>query len=244
MPAIAIAIARLMSRPGALLPLLALLGCSSAAAPVTTIGFEAVTMPASGYIDAAAARMGHVVGGVTFATAYDEKYMTSSGVTLSSLTDTKTAGYKNAYSAFPGSGAGGSKIFAVLYPIGPTKPLVIFPSDVKPRSVAVANTTYAALSMQNGDQFARKFSAASKDFFTVEFTGYDANDQPTTVVQHDLADFRPSPPEGIQGGWVTVDLSALGKVRKINVDFQSSDVGTYGINTPLYVAIDDLGFEQ
>jgi hypothetical protein len=219
------------------LSVLALAGC----APATVVSFETVTLPDAGFLDGKATHPGLTVGDVTFASTYETTYGTSSGTTFSRLTHTTTAGYTNAYSAFPGRGAGGSQVFAVLYPTGTS--LITFDEDLDAVSVAVANTTYTALSMTNGDQFARKFTTAGQDHFEVIFTGLRADGGVSGTVTSYLADFRTATSPGILSTWATVDLTPLGKVRRIDVSFGSSDVGSYGINTPTYVAIDDLTFD-
>jgi hypothetical protein len=40
--------------------------------------------------------------------------------------------------------------------------------------------------------------------------------------------------------WTRVDLSALGTVDSVTFHFESSDIGEFGINTPLYFCLDDL----
>jgi hypothetical protein len=221
-------------------PLIAAVLALAACSTPTTVTFESLTLPDAGFLDGSGTHPGRVVDGVTFASSYETTYFTSSGTTFSRLKDTTTAGYLNPYSAFPGSGAAGSTTFAVLNPFGVGTPLLAFAADVAPGSVAVANTTYAALSMKNGDQFAKKFTAADHDFFDVVFTGLSADGGVTGKVTASLADFRTASSPGILATWATVDLAKLGSVRKIDVSFLSSDVGSYGINTPLYVAIDDL----
>jgi hypothetical protein len=94
--------------------------------------------------------------------------------------------------------------------------------------------------MKNGDQFAKKFTATDHDFFDVVFTGLAADGGVRGKVTASLADFRTASSPGVLATWATVDLAGLGTVRSIDVSFLSSDVGSYGINTPLYVAIDDL----
>lgn len=207
----------------------------------TLIDFESVSLPAAGYIDASTADPAHTINGVKFASHYDSTWGTSSGTTISSLKDTTTAGYTNAYSAYPGSGALSSVKFAVLNPSG-TDPIIDFQETVAVKSVYVANNTYAALSMQNGDAFAKKFTNADQDYFIVVFEGFDSTGTSTGKVEYYLADFRNGTNTGILASWAKVDLSPLGDVRKIGVSFKSSDVGTYGINTPLYVVIDNLEF--
>jgi len=220
--------------------LLDFLGLSSA-----VIDFESVTLPAQGYLDASTASPAHVIDGVKFLSHYDSTYSTSSGVTISSLTDTTTAGYSNPYSAYPGIGADGSAKFAIMNPpYGVTDPLIDFQETVEPKSVFVSNSTYAALSMKDGDAFAKQFKNEDQDYFIVIFEGFDAQGASTGTVKYYLSDFRDGTNKGIVDTWVKVDLSSLGKVREIGIDFESSDVGTYGINTPLYVAIDNLMYAK
>ena len=40
--------------------------------------------------------------------------------------------------------------------------------------------------------------------------------------------------------WRSWDLSALGKVNKIKIDFEGSDTGDWGLNTPAYLCIDNV----
>jgi len=40
--------------------------------------------------------------------------------------------------------------------------------------------------------------------------------------------------------WTKIPLYLLGKVYKLLITFDSSDKGAYGINTPLYLALDDF----
>jgi hypothetical protein len=227
---------------------LAVISCANPATvpsptATTTIGFENVTVSASGYTDASmiTPATALTVDGVNFLATYDSKYGTSSDTTISTKTDTTTSGYTNPYSAYPGSGAGRSKTFAVINPTVLGSSIIDFQADIAVKSVAVANTTYAALSMKNGDAFAKKF--ATGDYFDIVFSGINSSGASTGIVKYYLADFRTVGSAGILGSWATVDLGSLGTVRKIAVSFESSDVGSYGINTPLYVAVDNLAFE-
>ena len=71
----------------------------------------------------------------------------------------------------------------------------------------------------------------------------DANGADTGSVTFFLADYRFSDNalDYIVDEWTTVDLTALGmNTRSIELEFDSSDVGTFGFNTPTYVAMDNL----
>ncbi len=114
-------------------------------------------------------------------------------------------------------------------------------------SVWVCNTTYSYLAMKDGNGIAH----ALKDdngWFKVVFVAMDKNCKPTgKTVSYYLANFDASKPtesgldNEIRTGWNKVDLSGLGdNVCTVAIDFEGSDVGAYGINTPAYVALDDL----
>lgn len=114
-------------------------------------------------------------------------------------------------------------------------------------SVWVCNTTYSYLAMKDGNGIAH----ALKDdngWFKVVFVAMDKNCKPTgKTVSYYLANFDASKTKEsgldneIRTGWNKVDLSSLGdNVCTVAIDFEGSDVGAYGINTPAYVALDDL----
>ena len=105
----------------------------------------------------------------------------------------------------------------------------------------ITNSSYAYTSMKDGDSFAKKFGLG--DWFKLTITGYDANDEPTGTKEYYLADLRDADKAYIINDWRYVDLSGLGKVKKIGFDLSSTDTGDYGMNTPAYFCFDDFGTE-
>ena len=65
----------------------------------------------------------------------------------------------------------------------------------------VTNNTYAALSMWDGDAFAKKFSAEDEDYFIAVFEGINADGEITGTVNFYLADFRSGSNTGILDTW-------------------------------------------
>ena len=57
-----------------------------------------------------------------------------------------------------------------------------------------------------------------------------------------LADYRSSilANQYVVQAWTPVDLTGLGNAQSLNFVFESTDEGAYGINTPTYVALDNL----
>ena len=189
-----------------------------------------------------------VVDGAQFNNSYDPTFGVWSGWSISSMTDTTTPGYTNQYSAIPGSGADNSQTYAVGFtfgqnanPFNPSSSYINLAPGTKPESVQVTNTTYAYLSMLDGDQFSKKFGAG--DYFLLDVRGYTgAGGAGTEVGEVDfyLANFMGSNSD-IINTWQTLDLSSLAGAESLQFGLSSSDNDpVYGMNTPAYFAIDNL----
>ncbi|HEX5067829.1 MAG TPA: DUF4465 domain-containing protein [Myxococcota bacterium] len=173
------------------------------------------------------------------------------GFAYSQKTDSTTPGFGNQYSAWPGAGAGGSATYAIGFTGGAVGgsgvSTVDFGADVLLSSVSLTNATYAALSMRDGDGFAKKFGGASgndPDFLRLTISGLDAFGVEIGSLEFYLADFRfaDNGQDYIVDSWVSVDLSGLGPVRGLDFTMDSSDSAFGFLNTPAYFALDDLGY--
>ena len=107
------------------------------------------------------------------------------------------------------------------------------------------NTTYAALSMLNGDAFAKQFGGASgddPDWLLLTVAGYDAAGAPSGSIEVTLADYRfaDNALDYVLADWLWVDLSDLGSAESLDFVLSGSDVGDFGLNTPAYFALDGL----
>lgn len=171
------------------------------------------------------------------------------GFAYSQTTDTTSAGLANQYSAFPGSGAGGSATYGIGFTGGAVGgggiSTIDFGSAVALEGAWFTNTTWAALSMQNGDLFAKQFGGASgsdPDFLELTITGLDGLGVAIGSVVFALADFRfaDNGLDYIVEDWTFVDLSGLGVVHGLDFSLDSSDTSFGFLNTPAYFAIDDL----
>lgn len=165
-----------------------------------------------------------------------------SGFAYSKATDTTTPGYLNQYAAITGGGAGGSSTYAVGYDSATIQYGGLL--DLTGTGASITNTTYAALSMEDGDFFAKQFGGASgndPDWFEVTITGYAAGIATGSVV-FALADFRfaDNSLDYIVKDWTYVDFSPLGTVDEIRFSFDSSDKSGGFLNTPAYLAIDNV----
>ncbi len=191
-------------------------------------------------------------GGVTMPNTYNATYGSWSQWSYSNTSDTTTGDWTNQFSAFPGTGAGpGADNYGVMY--GPTSfadPTELPWMSVAPgtafTSMSVTNTTYAALTMQNGDAFAKQFGGATgtdPDWYLLTVYGEDNGGSllPQTVDFY-LADYRFANDslDYIVDDWQSVDLTSMTGATKLYLGLTSSDTGAWGMNTPAYVAVDNI----
>jgi hypothetical protein len=224
-----------------------LLATSSAARAdvvVTTTTFESVSVPSNpGYIGnsdpVGNTNPGFTIDGNNFSNEYNATWGVWSGFAVSNKVDMVNPAlpdYTYQYSTIAGGGAGGSSNFALSF--GDSYVNVADGRSVL--SMDVTNTTYAYLSMANGDQFSKKFGAG--DFFKLTITGHaglNGSGAPTGKVDFYLANFLGSN-SYIVNTWQTVDLTGLGSARSLTFGLSSSDNGDFGMNTPAYFAMDDF----
>ncbi|WP_428388690.1 DUF4465 domain-containing protein [Mucisphaera sp.] len=201
-----------------------------------TVDFDELVTPGPDYFVSA----GFVSKGVDFTGG------PFAGWSYSDVNDVTTPGFGNQYAAFTGTDVSGDGNYAIGFGDGS---FINLPEGQTAVSAFVTNTTYAALSMQTGDSFAKAFGGQTgddPDLFTVTLTGYSGVDGGGAVtgsaVEVILADYRfaDNSQDFIVDTWMPVDLSVLGGARSIGLTFFSTDVGGFGINTPTYVALDEL----
>lgn len=227
------------------------------AARAAVVDFEDVPLAANSYDNGSNGAGSFTSGGATFTNAYDSAYHSWRGWAASNRTDTATAGYGNQYSALPGSGGNGSQNYGVAYlgsysdTLGALSEFhdgyLLLPVGMEPLSMQVANTTYTAHSMLNGDAFAKRFGGATgndPDWFRLTITGHTAEGDGVATASVYLADYRSPSSTGdyVASDWINVDLSTFhGRgVTSLTFELASSDTGIYGMNTPGYIAMDNL----
>ncbi len=142
--------------------------------------FEDLMLAPESYYNGADGAGGFVSRRARFSNEYEATFGSWSGFSYSNVTDNTTPGFVNQYSAIAGSGADGRGNYGVGFvsSFGPDT-RIEFPSPASVVSLAITNTTYAALSMRDGDDFAKKFGGASgadPDFFIATIVGLDASE--------------------------------------------------------------------
>lgn len=162
-----------------------------------------------------------------------------------------TSGAKN-------GGYGGSNNFAVMFgyvdffnSTYATRPKIDFTSGsgvVEGMYVCLSSYTYGVI--VNGNTFGSSGTATplkdvadGKGYLKLLAYGFNGN-TPTnggTPVQIFLARYNNHlPVTGPLTSWTYFNLSALGTVTRVEFNIEGNDSGTYGLNTPAYVCIDDV----
>jgi Domain of unknown function (DUF4465)/Secretion system C-terminal sorting domain len=167
-----------------------------------------------------------------------------SGWSYSNMQDSVTSGSTNQYSARTAVGY----INSTNYAIGKGGSKLKFNASAQGKQMAgfyVTNSTYAAISMRDGDMFGKKFGGVSgndPDWFKLKVQKYLGGVLANDSVTFYLADFRFTniAQDYIVKTWEFVDLTSLGNVDSLVFTLTSSDVGSFGMNTPSYFCLDNF----
>jgi len=212
--------------------------------------FENFKLHPGEHLNNAAPNNGFKSGSIELPNFYDTQFDYWEGWSISADTNTTTPGFLNQYSAIVGHGALGTTAYATGY--------LYFPGIVRlqPNALGkpvigfyVTNSTYAYLSMRDGDSFAKKFGGETgkdPDFFLMTIKKYSGGALADDSINVYLADYRSSDAskDFILNDWKYVDLSTLGAVDSLYLRMTSSDVGVFGMNTPAYICIDQVSTDN
>ncbi len=160
---------------------------------------------------------------------------------LSNQTSAAYASLADEYHSVTGGGYKSSN-FVIGYPVGGGTISVTHNEDGDVISgFYITNTAYAYTSMAQGDGWNPALPAGG----WLKVTAADADDSSNSVDFY-LADLRADNPADhyIVNDWEWFDLSPLGKVKEIIFSFDGSDKGEWGLNTPSYFAMDNLGGQR
>jgi hypothetical protein len=209
------------------------------------LDFEDFTIEQDSFLNGSDLSGGFTLFSVFLPNQFTVAYDSWSGWAISNTTDVTTPGFTNQYSSIVGSGNDGSDNYATTFVLG-SSPILNSPNDAGTyiSSLRISNSTYAALSMRDGDAFAKKFGGETgddPDFFKLDVDGYFEGDS-TGTVEYYLADFRfeDNTQDFILDTWDDLDLSSLGITDSLSFRLSSSDNGQFGMNTPAYFCIDDI----
>ena len=174
---------------------------------------------------------------------YNEEYAYWGGFAQSKVKDANAANgvFANQYAVYNDSAASGDS-FLIYYYDSFNEPCDIrLKRDVLLSDVKLNLTTYAYASITNEaiNDFARAFTDG--DYLKVVFTSMKGNEV-KGVVECYVVDFRDGKRD-MATNWNTYSLSNLGSdYNRVRVTIETTDVGEWGANTPLYIALDDLTY--
>ena len=201
----------------------------------TVVDFEDVTLNSDSISDGTSFKSGNSTFSIVDGAFWN------GGIVCSSKKDTVTSGFLNQYSSVAGLGAYNSEKYAVVYSPGSFNCPKNTLGNYNIKSMMVTNSTYAYLDMKNGTPLVSKIFT-SGDWFKMIVKGY-LNKKETNSVDYYLADFR-NGKSFISKNWEKISLVSLSVVDSVAITFDSSDKGSFGVNTPQYVCIDNIEFTQ
>lgn len=172
---------------------------------------------------------------------YNEEYAYWGGFALSNVKDTDPANglFANQYAVFNDHAASGENFLIYYYdsfnePCDIVLKKAVHLSDVK---LNLTTYTYASITNEAINDFARAFTDG--DYLKVVFTAMKGNEI-TGVDECYVVDFRDGK-RIMATDWTEYSLVNLGSdYDHVRVTIETTDIGEWGANTPLYIALDDL----
>jgi len=215
----------------------------------TTATFENFSLGTDTFLNGSDLQGGFSSGNVFLNNIYDTDFNSWFGFSISSKTDVTSPGYLNEFSSISGDGYASSNTYAVAYMSyltgNTTMSLENNASGKAIEGMYVNNSTYAYLSMRDGDGIAKKFGGISgndPDFFLLTIKKFLNGVESPDQIDFYLADFRFSnnTQDYIIDEWTYIDLSSLGNADSLSFSLSSPDVGQFGMNTPAYFCLDNF----
>lgn len=214
----------------------------------TTASFESFNLPVDSFLNGSDQSGGFADGNVFLPNEYvaDPMFPYWSGWALSATTDVTTPGFDNEFSAITGEGFNGSSTYATSFIFGESRiKLEGAAAGGTVEGMYVTNSTYAYLSLQDGDFIAKKFGGPTgddPDYFLLTIRASLDGEIGADSVNFYLADYRDADNSNdyIVDEWTYVDLTSLGNADELVFSLSSTDIGQFGMNTPAYFCVDEI----
>lgn len=221
---------------------------------VCTADFEDLTLPTESHWDGSDQSGGFMtscsLANWTFANVYDTAFggYWAGGWVYSNETDVATTG--NQFSTYAGGGYMGTGNYAIASAYGPVGTSAQTWAGAGNVSFYVANSTYSAISMRDGDMFGKKFGDSTdangavdgtngEDWFKLTVKSYLEGFLVDSQEVY-LADFRFAADslDYISDTWQLVSFS--GALDSLSFSLSSSDTSSWGMNTPAFFCLDHI----
>ena len=167
--------------------------------------------------------------------AYGGTYVT--GAVVTNITDTNFKDYTDAYKSVAG-GAKSGKNYVVWYEDVYSGNAIKLKTPATVAGMYVCNSVYAYNSITKGDDFAGE-PFGDNDWFLLSIGGVLNGKMVNTQV-----DFYLAKGKDVVTEWTYVDLSKLGNIDGLFFTLTGSRTGDWGLNTPAYFCIDNLGAKK
>ena len=189
-------------------------------------------------------KYGYANADMIFEYFYNEEYGYWGGFAQSKMldADAKNGLYENQYSAYNTTAASGEDFLLYYYDSYNEPCDIVCMTQFAVQSVKLNLTTYTYASITNEDinAFARAFTDG--DYLKVVFTPLASDQTPAgDSVECYVVDYRDGK-RFVATNWQKFDLNLPASAR-IRVTIETTDVGEWGANTPLYICMDDLKYE-
>ena len=187
-------------------------------------------------------KLGYATELLIFEHYYDETYGSWCGFAQSKCYDMEDASYNNQYSVYNDEAASGDCFMVYYYDSynDPTDILCRYHGYYQFKTVRVNLSTIGYKAIMEGNAYARAFDEG--DYLKVSFIALGADLAEGDVVDYYIVDYRDGK-RFVADDWDTVDISSLkGGLWGLRIRIETTDVGEWGANTPLYICLDDLTY--
>ena len=189
-------------------------------------------------------RLGFGNGEMIFEHFNNEEYGYWGGFVQSKMCDANPENglYENQYSVFNANAASGDNFLLYYYDSFNEPCDIVCMTNLELRSVKLnlSTYTYASITDEDINTFARAFTDG--DYLKVIFTPLASDQSPIgDSVELYVVDYRDGK-RFVATDWQKFNLN-LPASDRIRVTNETSDVGEWGANTPLYICMDDLRYE-
>lgn len=198
--------------------------------------FDDATLSESGYL------LGYATENLMFEYFMDETYGYWGGFAVASHFDMEDGSSLNQYSVYNSVAASGDKYLLYYYDDynEPCDILCRYYGYYQFASVCMnlSTFTYKSITDEDANAFARTFTDG--DYLKVIFTALMENKTEGKSVECYVVDYRDGK-RYVATNWDAFDISGLcGEIWGLRVRIETSDVGEWGANTPLYICMDNL----
>ena len=182
-------------------------------------------------------------GGFRFTTLFNPEWASWSGFAVSNETATTYANIADQYRNCVGGGYKGSSNYAVVFPSDMKEAVEPVNGPMAISGMYVTNSAWNVSAYLNGDGMTPG-AFTTGDWCLLTITGTHA-DESTATVNVYLADYRSANEADHYyiNQWQWVDLAPLGEVKAITFAITSSRNNDWGMTTPGYFCMDNLGGE-